>query len=239
MKLTLIYHQWLYDAVAYDLRNRAEEMQGRYKPNLTWWSKDGVYSWWAKRVNFQQQPQIATNMTNLTLGTDSGNLGGGETTVGGRGGTANTTTGMPPFPGDGDNDKDDDNEDMGEGTRDGETGSEEDTATSPVKGSEADAGGQSSYPGNNDPEDVGDMIYQCDDNLGGGPDPLDCEKLSWSGLKPADSIETLQPNIPNFYTQGKQSLPHFIDASSSIEDPISLKVHTQWDAAPQSTKLTN
>ena len=46
------------------------------------------------------------------------------------------------------------------------------------------------------------MTYQCDDTLGGGPDPMDCEKLSWSGLKPPDSIETLQPGVPKFYSQG-------------------------------------
>ena len=46
------------------------------------------------------------------------------------------------------------------------------------------------------------MTYQCDSSLGGAPDPTDCEKLSWSGLKPPDSIETLQANVPKFYSQG-------------------------------------
>ena len=50
--------------------------------------------------------------------------------------------------------------------------------------------------------DIGDMTYQCDDRLGSGLNPIDCEKLSWSGLMPPDSIEILQPGVPKFYTQG-------------------------------------
>ncbi len=41
-----------------------------------------------------------------------------------------------------------------------------------------------------------DMTYQCDAHLG-APSATDCEKLAWSGLKPATTIETLRPNIPN------------------------------------------
>ena len=67
----------------------------------------------------------------------------------------------------------------------------DDTATSPL----ADPG-----------VDAGKMTYQCDATLGGGPDPIDCEKLSWSGLKPADSVETLQPGVPKFYSQGTCAL---------------------------------
>ncbi len=57
-----------------------------------------------------------------------------------------------------------------------------------------------------DMTDVGDMTYVCDDKLGGAPDPLDCEKLSWSGLRPPNSIETLQPGVPKFYSQGSFGL---------------------------------
>ena len=50
-----------------------------------------------------------------------------------------------------------------------------------------------------------DMAYQCDALLG-APSASDCEQLAWSGLKPATSIETLQPHVPNFYTQGTCAL---------------------------------
>ena len=56
------------------------------------------------------------------------------------------------------------------------------------------------------PKDPGDMTYLCDSRLGGAPDPIDCEKLSWSGLKPADSVETLQAHVPQFYSQGAYPL---------------------------------
>ena len=49
------------------------------------------------------------------------------------------------------------------------------------------------------------MTYQCDSSLGGGPDPVDCEKLSWSGLKTPDSVETLEAGVPKFYSEGKSA----------------------------------
>ena len=64
--------------------------------------------------------------------------------------------------------------------------------------------------------DEGDMTYQCDDSLGGGPDPIDCEKLAWSGLRSPDNIATLQPNVPQFFTQGISSptIVHHIEPGS-------------------------
>ena len=49
----------------------------------------------------------------------------------------------------------------------------------------------------------GKMSYQCDSSLGGGPDPVDCEKLSWSGLKTPDTMESLQAGVPKFYSEGE------------------------------------
>ena len=49
----------------------------------------------------------------------------------------------------------------------------------------------------------GKMSYQCDSSLGGGPDPVDCEKLSWAGLKTPDAVETLQAGVPKFYSEGE------------------------------------
>ena len=49
----------------------------------------------------------------------------------------------------------------------------------------------------------GKMVYQCDSSLGGAPDPLDCEKLSWSGLKTPDTEETLVAGVPQFYSEGQ------------------------------------
>ena len=56
--------------------------------------------------------------------------------------------------------------------------------------------------GSQTPKDPDNMTYQCDNDLGGAPNPTDCEKLSWSGLKPPDSVETLEANVPKFYSQG-------------------------------------
>ena len=52
----------------------------------------------------------------------------------------------------------------------------------------------------------GKMSYLCDGNLGGGPNPVDCEKLSWSGLKPPENVEVLQAGVPKFYTEGQSFL---------------------------------
>ena len=50
-----------------------------------------------------------------------------------------------------------------------------------------------------------DMVYDCDGTLG-SPTALDCEKLSWSGLQPASTTETLIPGQPKIYTQGTCAL---------------------------------
>ena len=71
------------------------------------------------------------------------------------------------------------------------------------------------------PKDPGDMTYQCDSSLGGAPDPTDCEKLSWAGLKPPDSVETLQANVPKFYSQGLSLLSPY-DFSRKEKAFISL-----------------
>ncbi len=52
------------------------------------------------------------------------------------------------------------------------------------------------------------MVYQCDASLGGAPDPTDCEKLAWSGLKNPDAVETLEANVPKFYSEGKPYIYH-------------------------------
>ena len=52
-------------------------------------------------------------------------------------------------------------------------------------------------------DDPEKMVYQCDATLGGGPDPVDCEKLSWSGLKTPDTVETLEAGKPKFFSEGK------------------------------------
>ena len=65
-----------------------------------------------------------------------------------------------------------------------------------------------------DPQEHDDMTYQCDSSLGGAPSAIDCEKLSWSGLKPPDSVETLQAYKPQIYSQGKLylfPLPPYIE----------------------------
>ena len=49
--------------------------------------------------------------------------------------------------------------------------------------------------------DPGKMTYQCDGDLG-GPDPTDCELLSYSGLGKRTDMEALEANITKFYTQG-------------------------------------
>ena len=52
--------------------------------------------------------------------------------------------------------------------------------------------------------DAGKMTYQCDGNLGtGGPDPVDCEKLSWSGLSNdfEEKVE-LRKGVPRFWSEG-------------------------------------
>ena len=69
-----------------------------------------------------------------------------------------------------------------------------------------------------DPQEHGDMTYQCDSSLGGAPEPIDCEKLLWSGLKPPDSVETLQAHVPKIYSQGKSYpfLPYALPRSKSL-----------------------
>ena len=88
-------------------------------------------------------------------------------------------------------------------------GEMDDTATSKDNSKEdlsKQGGGGGSQEGG-DPQggandtDVGDMTYACDSALG-GPDPKDCEQLSWSGLKAPDAVEAFKANVPNFYTQG-------------------------------------
>ena len=51
----------------------------------------------------------------------------------------------------------------------------------------------------------GDTTYECDTDLG-SPQAMDCEKLTWSGLKAPDAIEQLKPNMPNIYTSGTCAL---------------------------------
>lgn len=71
------------------------------------------------------------------------------------------------------------------------------------------------------------MTYQCDGTLGaGGPDPVDCEKLAWSGLYAgsggskggvsgdgfnldANAEVELLSGVPRFWTEGT-SLSHFL-----------------------------
>lgn len=61
-------------------------------------------------------------------------------------------------------------------------------------------------------DNSGKMVYQCDSSLGGAPDPIDCEKLSWSGLKTPDSVETLEAGVPKFFSEGNR------DSYSSLRD---------------------
>lgn len=84
-------------------------------------------------------------------------------------------------------------------------GSEKPTMTDSAKHSNATSVPDNESRDPTDPQEHGDMTYQCDSTLGGAPAPIDCEKLSWSGLKPPDSVETLQAHIPNTYSQGKSS----------------------------------
>jgi len=52
--------------------------------------------------------------------------------------------------------------------------------------------------------DAGEMTYECDGNLGvGGPEPVDCEKLGWSGLSSDPDAEVeLQKGVPRFWSEG-------------------------------------
>ena len=65
----------------------------------------------------------------------------------------------------------------------------------------------------------GKMTYACDSSLGGGPEPVDCEKLSWSGLKAPDSVETLEAGVPKFYSEGK--LNSFLSLFGSLSHEFS------------------
>ena len=206
-------------------------MQGNYDRNLTWWSKDGVWSWWATQFD-----PFATGLVakpNRTT-SSSGHLGDLDST----GGFKKNISRPIPSSGDGESKdgNDDEADDKGNDAKQGdanEQGSEVqqqnsgggdnimveagDEATSPIR----PTGGE--WPGGPKPDaatdDVGDMTYVCDDKLGGAPNPLDCEKLSWSGLKPPNSIETLQPGLPQFYSQGSLSLLH--RKSCGHEQPLS------------------
>ena len=60
-----------------------------------------------------------------------------------------------------------------------------------------------------DPEDPGNMDYECDSSLGAAPEPMDCEKLSWSGFPTPDNVENLQPETPKFFSQGRALLFSF------------------------------
>ena len=74
--------------------------------------------------------------------------------------------------------------------------------------------------------DAGKMTYQCDGTLGaGGPDPVDCEKLAWSGLYAssgdskggsgngfkldANAEVKLLSGVPRFWSEGRP-LFHFL-----------------------------
>ncbi len=64
-------------------------------------------------------------------------------------------------------------------------------------------------------KDAGKMTYLCDGNLG-EPQPVDCEKLSWSGLKAPDVIETLKPETPAVYTSGT--------CAFGVSSPVALSI---------------
>lgn len=88
------------------------------------------------------------------------------------------------------------------------------------------------------PKDPGNMTYLCDSSLGEAPDPTDCEKLSWSGLKPPDSIETLEPHTPKFYSQGMYLA--FLPSINSLtpEKPFSA-ASSKSNPTPQLTPPRN
>lgn len=192
-------------------------MSGSYKSNLTWWTKDGHFSWWAQQFR-RRENSSTTDTSKNTSSIDSsvrGNIrqnvpsaldeSAGSVKSEELGRASGNFTG-PSHPGDdsGDSGDEGDDEQSSAGRIDdtlqeiipeiGEANDEE----------MAEGDGEISEKMENLGLglDVGDMTYQCDDSLGGGPEPVDCEKLSWSGLKPPDSVETLQPNVPLFYTQG-------------------------------------
>ena len=90
----------------------------------------------------------------------------------------------------------------------------ESTASSPGKKKSGEGGSSSSSSSSDDDnnnnhnkaaEEEGDMVYTCDPALG-SPTASDCEKLSWSGLRPPSAIETLVPGEPKIYTQGTCAL---------------------------------
>lgn len=184
-------------------------MQGNYDRNLTWWSKDGRWDWWTKHFD-----AFSSSSRNWTLSAsghpdDGGSIGQPQ---------RNDSTLDPPL---GDNSTQNEGNEEGEGGEgedeegldspqqlgttelnggtNGESGEE---VTSPIRGSRQEQDGGAAAGDN---AGVGDMTYICDDSLGGAPDPVDCEKLAWSGLKPPNSIETLQPGTPKFYSQGSFS----------------------------------
>ncbi len=193
-------------------------MTGPFNPNLTWWSKDGRWAWWARqfqrRENSSTTDALETSSGNNSMVVDDRRMNvssalddtpgsaekeeigatGGNTTIPSNHGDDNPDSG-----GEGDDEQSsgraDDNTPHAPASEIGEADDEEMT-----EGDEQITGEMKDMA-----LDAGDMTYQCDDSLGGGPDPIDCEKLSWSGLKPPDSIETLQPNVPQFYTQGKSA----------------------------------
>lgn len=192
-------------------------MANSYDPNLTWWKKDGVWDWWTWR-NSRNQPQgpfplwtsdgpilpipmppgseSATN-TSSSSRDDGGGAGGG---VGGELGEGDIQGRIGQFQFDTDNEANSPQPDIGEG---GSADSSDAISAANALVAMGEAGKNSIGDVVEDVNgDAGDMTYQCDDSLGSGLNPTDCEKLSWSGLMPPDSIETLQPGVPKFYTQG-------------------------------------
>lgn len=139
----------------------------------------------------------STNNTSSSSRDEEGRAGGG---VGGEAGEGNIQGSGGQSQGDTDNGADSPQTDIGEGDN---TDSSGDMSAANALIAMGEAGKDSiddtieAVDG-----DIGDMTYQCDDSLGSGLSPIDCEKLSWSGLMPPDSVETLQPGVPKFYFQG-------------------------------------
>ena len=139
----------------------------------------------------------STNNTSSSSRDEEGRAGGG---VGGEAGEGNIQGSGGQSQGDTDNGADSPETDIGEGDN---TDSSGDMSAANALIAMGEAGKDSiddtieAVDG-----DIGDMTYQCDDSLGSGLSPIDCEKLSWSGLMPPDSVETLQPGVPKFYFQG-------------------------------------